>query len=453
MSGAARDRERPPEPGPIRSFRFPDVERVRVGSGLDVRVARQARLPVVTLSLVLPAGEAALEPEAAGLAVLTGDALEGGTAERTGAELAEALEGIGATLDVSTGWDATAVSVSCLADRKDEAVALLAEVAVRPAFPEDEVARTRAQRLAAIRQRAMDPSGLAGDHAVRLIYREGSRYGRPLGGTLASVEAAGVDAIRGFHDARYRPGEAGVVVVGDVEPDEVSALLERHLDGWEGAAPATAPVEGAARSTKRAVHVIDRPGSVQSEIRVGHPGVPRTHPDHDALVVANTVLGGAFTSRLNLNLRERHGFTYGVRSRFSFRGGPGPFHVSTAVGSEVTAAAVREILSELDAIVDEGPADAEVEAARDYVAGVFPLRLETTTQVASRIAEQIVFGLPDDYHATYRERVRAVDRDAAWGAVRRHVRPGEATIVVVGDADAVAGPLEALGVGPVEVHR
>lgn len=445
-------RELPPEPGAIRPFEFPEVERQGLDGGLDLRVAPLPRLPVVTLSLVLPAGEALLDPARGGLAVLTGDALEGGTAARSGAGLAEAVEDIGATLEISTGWDATTVSLSCLADRTDEALALMAEVVLRPAFPEDEVERMRGQRLAAIRQRAMDPSGLASDQAVRLIYREGSRYGRPLGGTLESVEAVDRAAVEAFHRERYHPGAAGFVVAGDVDSDEAAVLLRRHFGGWSGAAPATSPAEGAARTTRRTVHVVDRPGAVQSELRVGHPGVAHDHPDHVALVVLNTVLGGAFTSRLNLNLRERHGFTYGVRSRFSFRAGPGPFHVSTAVGSEATAPAVREIMAELDAIVGDGPSDAEVEAARDYVAGVFPLRLETTAQVASRIAEQIVYRLPDDYHATYRERIRAVDREAALAAARRHIRPSEATIVVVGDAAAVREPLEALSLGPVEVH-
>jgi predicted Zn-dependent peptidase len=200
------------------------------------------------------------------------------------------------------------------------------------------------------------------------------------------------------------------------------------------------------------VHVIDRPGAVQSEIRVGHPGATMKDPDHFALTVMNTILGGAFTSRLNLNLRERHGFTYGVRSRFAFRRSAGPFTVSTAVGTEVTAPAVREILSELRVMAEDGPTDAEVEAARDYIAGIFPLRVETSAQVAARVAELLVYDLPDDYHATYRDRIRAVTRDAATAAARRHLHPERATVVVAGAADAVTPALEALAIGPVTVH-
>jgi zinc protease len=177
------------------------------------------------------------------------------------------------------------------------------------------------------------------------------------------------------------------------------------------------------------------------------------HPDHHALIVMNTVLGGAFTSRLNLNLRERHGFTYGVRSRFACRRSAGPFSVATAVDTAATTPAVREILHELRIMAGEGPTQAEVEAARDYVAGVFPLRLETTGQVAAHITELIVYDLPDDHHANYRDRIRGVTREDAAAAAGRHVHPDNVTVVVVGDADEVVGPLEALGVGPVTVHE
>lgn len=449
----APDRTAAPEPGPIRPFDFPPVHTSALENGLGLRVARMPRLPVVTMALVLPAGEATLGEDQAGLAVLAGDALEGGTERRTGADFAEALEGIGADLGVSTGWDSTTISISCLAERQEEAATLLAEMVLRPSFPEDEVERSRNQRLARIRQRRMTPSSLASDEAARLIYADGVPYGRPSAGTTASVSTVDRDRIRAFADAFYRPRGGGLVVVGDVDEGAVESLARRHFGDWQGQAPARPDVDARSRSTRRQVHVVHRPGSVQSEIRAGHPGAARSSPDYFPLLVANTILGGAFTSRLNLNLRERHGFTYGVRSRFAFRRGAGPFSVSTAVGSEVTAPAVREIVSELETLVGGGVTDEEVAAARDYIAGVFPLRFETTHQVAVRIAELIVYDLPGDWHATYRDHVREVDPEAADGAVRRNVRPEELQVVLVGDAEEVAGPLEALEIGPVTVHE
>jgi zinc protease len=445
------DRNRVPEAGPLRAFEFPAVDRRSLVGGLDLRVARTARLPIVSASLFVRAGESALTDGRAGLSVLAGDALEGGSRRRSGSELAESLERIGARLDVATGWEGTSVSVSCLAERLAEALEILAETLLEPEFPAAEVARARGQALAAIRQRAMDPASLASDAATRRYFADGVPFARPLEGTRATVEPLGRNHVRGYAEAFYRPVKGGLIVVGDVDADEIEALTASCFEGWEGEPPGAGDFPVEPRTRERAVLVVDRPGSVQSEVRVGHVGLERSHPDVFALTVLNTLLGGAFTSRLNLNLRERHGYTYGVRSRFVLRARPGYFQVGTAVGTEVTAPAVGEILGELEAIATDGPTSEEIEASRDYIAGVFPLRLETAGQVAARVAELLIYGLPDDYHATYRDRIRGVTVEDASAAGSRHIRPSEVQVVVVGDADSVVKPLENLGIGPVEV--
>ena len=447
------DRTQPPSPGAIRPFDFPDVERRALPNGLDLRVARMSRLPVVSVNVFMRAGEAALRPERAGLAVLAGDALEGGTRKRSGSALAEALEKIGARLSVTTGWEGTSVSLSCLADRLGDGLTLLAETILEPEFPEDEVRRAREQHLAGLRQRAMDPGSLASDHAMLRYFAPHVPYARPLGGRLDSIEPVNRSDLIGYADAFYRPEGGAVVVAGDVDLDEMASTIMDRFARWKGA-----PLDGDAFTVEpahstRTVWVVHRPGSVQSEIRIGHVGVARSDPDYFPLMVTNTLFGGTFTSRLNLNLRERRGFTYGVRSHFAFRRQAGPFEVSTAVGNEVTAPAVSEILFELDRLAAEGPTEDEVSAARDYAAGVFPLRLETVAQVAARVTELVVYDLPEDYHHTYRDRVRSVTAAAAAAAAARHVKPAEAQVVVVGDSDAIGPPLEALEVGPVEVVR
>ena len=452
MTAPPIDRRLPPTPGTVRPFDFPTVSSHALPNGLALRVARLPRLPVVATALVIPAAEAALDSARAGHAVLTGESLEGGTRGRSGTELAEALEGIGASLQVSVGWDATTVSLACLAERWEDTLALLAEVVLQPAFAEEEVVRVREQQLARLRQRAMDPASLANDHAAELIHAPGLSYGRPVAGTLESVEGFDSAAAAGLFAGHYHPQGGGLVVTGDIDPEHTAQIAERMFSAWEGAPPGGRDFDVEPRFSGATVHVVDRPDAVQSEIRVGHPGMAIKDPSYHALVVMNTVLGGAFTSRLNLNLRERHGFTYGVRSGYAFRRSAGPFSVSTAVGTDVTASAVKEILGELETMVDGGPTDGEVEAARDYVAGVFPLRLETTGQVAGRVSDLIVYDLPDDHYRRYRECIRAVGRAEAADAARRGVRPDEVTIVVVGAADAVAGPLEELGIAPVTVH-
>jgi zinc protease len=447
------DRTEAPLPGAIRSFDFPPVHKDRLGNGLEIRSVQAHRLPIVTMSLMMDAGESSVSGERAGLAVLTGDSLEGGTATRSGAELAEALESIGAGLSVGTGWDATTVSLSCLPERLDEAMTILAEIVLRPGFPADEVDRVRGQRLAAIQQRKMDPSSIASDAARRLTYAEGTPYGRSLGGDVESVESFSPEAAAGFVEAQYRPESAGLILVGDLDQAEMKAMVQRCFGDWSGKAPERPSQRAEPRSRERRVVIVDRPDAVQSEIRIGHIGQPRSTSDYFPLLVFNTILGGAFTSRLNLNLREEHGFTYGVRSGFAFRRDAGPWTISTAVGTEVTADAVREAVSEVEGLLQDGPTQDEVEASRDYMAGIFPLRLETTGQIASQVAELLLYDLPDDYHATYREQIRSVTRDDAMEAARRCIRPDEITVVIAGDASVVREPLEELGLGPVEVEQ
>ena len=451
--GFPLDRTRPPNPGRVRPFDFPPVHSTRLENGLGLRVARMGQMPLVTLSVVLKGGESVLPDERAGLAVLTGAALEGGTRHRPGPELAEALEGIGTSLSVRTGWDATRVSLTCLADRKEEALALLAESLLEPAFPQGEVERLRTQRLAAIQQRLMDPGNLADDSAAHHFFSDDTPYHRPLAGSQASVEELGPDQVRDFWEDFYRPRDAGLVVVGDVDIPEVEELAERYFGHWEGAPEVLGEFESRARSSLGRVVVVNRPGAVQSEIRMGQPAAPRNTPFFFPLQIFNTILGGAFTSRLMLNLREVQGYTYGVRSGFGFRSKKGPFSISTAVGTEVTAPAVREAMAEFEGLVQQGPTPEEVSQARDFIAGVFPLRLESTGQVASSIAELIIYGLDDDFFATYRDGIRAVTPDGVLEAGQAVLQPREMVVVVVGDGDGVRGPLEGLGLGPVEVVK
>lgn len=451
-SSEASRRSGPPPAGEIRPYEFPEVFRRRLGNGLPVRIAPKVPFPLATAMVVLKAGETASPAGKEGLASLVGDALEGGTKALPERELALAMAEIGAGFGAATGWDSATVAVSSLAEHLPRTLELAADVVRAPAFETHAFDRRKAQRLAAARQRLMDPSSLAADAHARLMYRDGDTYARPAGGTDASLERITAQDARAFAAQFHRTSAATLVIVGDVEPDEAVAHAERFFGDWTpAAAPVVAP-RARPRSRERSFHVIDRPGSVQAEIRAGHPGIARAEPDHLPLRVANLVLGGAFASRLNLNLRERNGYTYGVRSSFAARKGPGPFVVSTAVETEVAGAAVGEILREVEQMAKEGPTAEEVASATGYLAGVFPLRLETTGHLASRIAEAVVHDLPADYYGRYRDRVRAVTREETAQAARARLRADELCVVAVGDAKALAPQLEALDAGPVAVH-
>ena len=445
------DRSTPPSGGPIRPFHLPRVEVDSLESGLRLRSMLRGQVHLVSVCLVLDAGEAKVPPGGGGVAVLTGDALQGGTEYRSGAELAEALEGLGSGLRVSTAWDATTVAFTCVAERVDEILSLLSEVVRSPSFPVEEVERVRRQRLSSIQQRRMDPGSLADDELDRRVFRAGHPYHRPVAGDEPSVTSLDRGDMVALTSERYAPVGAGLLVVGDLTLDQSTELARRHFGSWDSPGGADVEVPAPSQRPSRSIVIAHRPGAVQSELRIGHPGPARGHPDEIPLRVSNVVLGGAFTSRLNLSLREKHGFTYGARSWLAFRRDGGAFAIGTAVQTEVTAPALNEAIAVFEAFSEAGPSPEELARARDYLAGVFPLRMETTAQLAARLAELIIYDLAEDYHHTYRDRVRAVDVESAQAAVQEHLRPERSAVVVVGDADRIGAELDALGLGPVEV--
>lgn len=449
----APDRTQPPAPGPIRPFAFPRLERRRLGNGLDVIAARAGDLPLVTAALVVDAGAAADPAGKAGLAHLTALALETGTRARSAEEVAWAFESLGVAFEAAATWDAAMLEVTVPAERLESALELFAEVVRSPVFPEHEVARLRDEQLALILQRRKEPRALASDMAARFIFAPDVPYARPLVGTTASVECLTRDDVEAFYRAHYMPNASALILVGAIDIDEAERLALRFFGDWPKSARSVTDFDVVRAVRETTVYVVDRPGSVQSEIRIGDVGVERHHPDYFPLLVMNTILGGAFTSRLNLSLRERHGFTYGARSAFAFRRRPGPFIVQVAVATDVTARAVEEALKEIALLRDMGATDEETSAARDFLAGILPLELQTTEQLAARVADIVIFDLPDSYFQDYRARLATITPDDVHRVARTHLRSDRLAIVVIGDADQITEPLRALGVGPVEVHR
>jgi zinc protease len=436
------DRSVAPPPGPLRPFHFPEVQRGRLASGVEVIVAEKRDLPVATLDLVLPSGGSA-DPEAlAGAASLTAGLLESGAGERDAAAVAEAVDGLGLSLETGVSWDWTVVGFTSLSSRLDAGAEILADLVLRPRFPEREVERIREERLAALLQRRSDPSALADELVGHFTFAAEHPFSRRLGGLRRTISAIGPGAVSAFHAERYRPLGAALCAAGDVTLDEVVALAERHLGGWEGAPPPFAFPEPARRFDRPTVLLADRPGAVQSEVRVGHIGIERGASDFLATTVMNAILGGLFSSRLNLKLREQLGYTYGVHSSFSPRRRAGGFVVASAVQVEGTGRAVAEILSGLRSMQAEPVSAAELDDARNYLAGVFPLTLQTTDALAGRLASLPVYGLDDDYWERYRDRLLAVTAAEVLEAAGRRLHPDRAVIVVVGDAERTAAELE-----------
>jgi zinc protease len=441
-----------PEPSAPRPYAFPRFTRARLDNGLGLVVAPTHKLPIVTVLAVIEAGAVADAEGREGVAQLTASLLAEGTHRSTGAALTERFERLGAAFDAHADWDVAVARLTCSSDRLPAALALFAEVLLEPAFPEREVERLKAERLAELLQQRTEPRGLAEEMFARVLYAPESRYARPDGGSETSVQAIGRADVEAFWRERYRPGGATVIVVGDVTADDARRLVEGALGAWSGAAPVPTTALDQPARLERAVHLVDKPDAAQSELRLGHVGLPRLHPDYFPVTVMNALLGGLFNSRINLNLREKHGYTYGAFSGFDWRRGAGPFEVATAVASDVTHLAAREALGEVERFGASMVDDRELALATDYLDGVFPIRFETTSAIAGALAGLVTYGLPEDYYDTYRERVRAVTPADVQAAAQRHLHPDRLQLVVVGNATEIRRAIEELAFGPVTVY-
>lgn len=437
-------REQAPEPGPPRAFEFPDVRSATLRNGMRVVHARHGRVPVVSAHVVIDAGAAGDPADRGGLAQLAASALHAGTRQRDGSRLAWDLERLGVQLNTDVTWDAIEATITPPAAQLADALVVLADVVRNAAFPTGEVERLREEQLAEILQRVKEPRALANDVVGRCFYAPGVPYARALIGSTASVTAITAEDLRAFHRERFTPASCTLVLVGDIDMETATTLAERCFGDWSGAPAPKPEFDVAPLNDGPSVHIIDRIGAVQSELRIGHIGVPRSHPDYFPLIVMNTIFGGAFTSRLNMNLRETHGFTYGVRSAYTFRRGPGPFLVSTAVGTDVTVPAVEEVLKESERLRTAGVTDEELANARDYLVGILPLQMQTTEQLAGALADLVTYGLLLDYYDHYRERIAAVTGDDVRRVARAHLRPDEFAIIVVGEAASVRDGIQEL---------
>ncbi|HEX3429157.1 MAG TPA: pitrilysin family protein [Candidatus Limnocylindrales bacterium] len=444
-----------PTPGTPRPYDFPEVERSRLGNGLSLAVVNLPGRPLVSAMLVLRNG-AGDEPDGeAGATVLAARALTEGTERYDAIALVEAGERLGAAIHADAGWDAMTIGVDVPATRLEPALDLLAEVALHPTFPTPEVDRLRDERLNDLLQAEADPRRRADEAYAATIYSGGSPYRRPSGGTKETVERLGPSQLRAAYERGLDPARATLIVGGDLAGIDVPAIAERLFGSWGssfGAGPTGLIVaEGAVRD--RFVRVLHRPGSVQTEIRIGHIGLPRQIPDFHALSVMGAILGGLFNSRLNTKLREEKGYTYGAGAGFDLRRAAGPFAARAAVNTEVTVPAIIDIMAELDRIRDTPVTEAELKGARDFLVGVFPLRFEVPGPVVGALAGLVIHELPDDELSRYRAAIEAVTVEAVQKAARDHIRPDASAIVLVGDADAFGAELEAAGLGRLVIER
>jgi len=450
------DRSRLPVPEPDRPFRFPRIARRVLSNGLELRAVTHRSVPVASIALVVPGGSAVDPPDAHGLVSMTAGLLDEGSRGQSAIEVADRVARIGGELDLEVGVDAVVVGLNTLDRFLETGLALVHEVVTEPNLANDDFNRTRNLRLERLKQ-LKDHAGAMADRAfARLIYGP-HPYGHLVIGNEAVLTAMRVEQARDLHAALFAPAGATLVIAGD-RPEE--ALLDAAtavFDPWRAAsssmtvdreAPfAAPPAEPAAR-----LAVLGRPGAAQSELRIGHACASRATPDYHAILLLNTILGGDFVSRLNLNLREQKGFTYGVRTGFSLRRGVGPFAMQTSVGTDVTGPAVQEAWREIREIATTRPATAD-EVARAFasVSKGYPRGFETASQVARSVAQLALHGLPDSYFEDFVPRLAEISAHEVTEAARRYLDPQKMTTVIVGDLDKIHGSLPGMGLGSHEV--
>jgi len=296
-----------------------------------------------------------------------------------------------------------------------------------------------------------DPSAIDQLGFARVLYGASHRYGTALAGTAQTIQSLNVGDVAAFYRLAYQPSNAAIIVVGDVTPARVVPMLETHFGKWRGAAaPQHAAITTPATPAARAVYIIDKPGAPQSQVRIGWAGVARSTPDYFPITVMNTVLGGSFSSRLNLNLREKHGYTYGAFSQFDMRLSAGPFVASAGIQTDKTADALKEFFAELSGILQPVPAD-ELTRAKHYVSLRYPLGFETTGDIASRLEQALVYHLPDDYFSTYVQKIEAVSAPDVQRVAQKYILPGKFAVVIAGDRAAIEPGIRALNLGPITI--
>ena len=425
-------RQHHPAPLKSRALKIPAAVETRLANGLRIAIVQDARLPMVSFRLAFHGGDSNDPAELSGLSDMMAHLLTEGTAHRTSLQIAEEVERLGATLSVSSTSDFATIGASSLAVYVDEILELIADVTLQPSFPQNEIDLARENTKQMLIQQRAQPNFLASERVAKVMFGQ-HPYAR-ISPTPESLDAMTRDKFIDFHHKSFASDNAVLVIVGDVDPDEMAAKIERLFGRWTGVSITQpsfpAPPTGAARI----LYVIDRPGSAQSNIVIANAGITRTSSDYFPMLLMHTILGANASSRLFMNLREEKGYTYGAYSSLDARRLAGTFRATAEVRTPVTGASLHEFFFELNRIRDDRVPDQELQNAKSYLMGVFPIRIETQDGLIDQLTSVKMFDLPDDYLHTYRDSVNAVTAEDVQRVAQQHVTPDRAAIVIVGDA-------------------
>ena len=447
VAAQAPNREEPPKLGPAPKLSLPSIEKHKLANGLAVWLVESHEVPIAQVNLVVLAGSSEDPAGKYGVASLAAAMLDEGAGTRSSLEIADAVEFLGATLTTGSSFDSTAVRLNTPSARLADALAIMADVSLRPTFPVADLERLRAERLTDLLQAQDDPASVASVAFAKLLFRT-HRYGTGANGTATSMKALTADDLRAFHSTWFVPSSSALVVTGDVTSAGVLPLLEKAFGAWKGPAQKRVVPPAAPQVTSREIVIIDTPGAPQSQIRIGRVGVSRSSGDYFPIQVLNTIFGGSFTSRLNQNLREEHGYSYGASSNFDMRLSPGPFVSGAGVQTDKTSEALREFFLEFNKI-RQPVGRAELTKAVNYVALGFPGDFETASDISRKIEELVVYGLPDTWFARYMPAVRRVGSEEVVRAALTHLLPSRMLVVVVGDRKVIEPGIRDLTLAPI----
>jgi zinc protease len=442
----------PPPAGPLRPFRVPRPEEFTLANGLRVVVVNQPALPIVNARIVVKAGAVYEPADKNGVAQLTASLMDEGVRGMTGSQIAARMERLGAQFQTGAGYASAFANVSALKPVLAEALEVAGRTVIEPTFPPDEFARVRTQTIAQYVQNQATVEGLAAEAFGRALFQPSAPYSRPVSGTRATLEALTLQDVQGWHARMYSPRNAMLVLVGDVNVAEARGIAERALGRWSGPAvqlPAVANPVRPAGGTR--VILLDRPGSVQSGVYVGQGAIGYGDPAYFPFTGLSNVLGGGFKARVNMNLREAHGWTYGAFTSFAPLAGVGQFAISASVRTNATDSALAEAVREYRRIATEPVPAAELTSTLNNVVGSFPNTVQTVQGLSTRIETMLLYGLPMDFWTTYRERVAAVTAADLARIGRSRLTPNAVTVVVAGDLSRIEAPIRALNLGSVEV--
>jgi len=447
----APDRSHPPQAGPPPALKLPAIQKQKLSNGLPVWIVELHKVPVAQINLVVTSGAAQEPGRKFGVASLTAAMLEQGAGSRSALEIADAIDYLGADLSAGSGFDSSVVRLHVPIARLADALPIMADVALRPTFPKDELERLRQQRLTGMLQTRDDPSSIASATFSRVLFGVEHRYGTSTNGTAETVKAMTTDDVRGFYNSTYRPDNATLLVTGDTTAASVLPLLEKHFGSWKASGAPAQPVKAppVEQPAARTIYLVDKAGAPQSQIRIGWIGAARSTADYFPLVVMNTLLGGSFSSRLNLNLREEHGYTYGASSQFDMRAMAGPFAAGAGVQTDKTSEALKEFFNELTGMSKPVPAD-ELSRAKNYIALRYPGTFETTSDISRRLEDALIYKLPADYFEKYVQSIQAVSAADVQRIAQKYLAPNRFAVVVVGDQKTIEPGIAALNLGPIK---